>query len=188
MVEPIRQEERLPPPPKPRSGAIEFLQVCSLAFLVGAWILRQAGVSEWYPTAAIFAALLCFLLSFWLVRVPEKTLLPSSVHGFRVTQQRLRTLEQLGVPPDIREAIGSSIVDRRLTARELREELYSEIGEARVRPWLHMIFLHTKVFEPPEAKGREPELRPAKDRFMAIRVVQVIRQAFVFQAGSDEGR
>jgi hypothetical protein len=135
-----------------RSGAIELLQVFSVIAFVAAFLTRRHSAAV-YLWSEIALGVLMFLIPYFLIQLPQPEPdfhgLPKGPHGFQITRARRRTLAQLSVPPDILSTIDESIFDVYYqNGTEFREALYQLLGEARVRPWLGTIFLHSKVYRP----------------------------------------
>jgi hypothetical protein len=151
-------ENEVPPLQSPRRGAIELLQVFSLLLLPVAYLLPGG----WYRAVAIGAAVLLGAIPFFLVQPPERE--PSVIwyRGFKITSERLRTLEEVGIPHDILQAMEAMIGVYYPKSRDLRNALFLAVGEARVQPWLNVILTHAKYYgkrpaPPPQEAGAKPQ-------------------------------
>jgi hypothetical protein len=136
----------------PRSGAIELLQVFSLLMLPVAYLLLPEG---WYRAAAVIVAVVLGLIPFFLVQLPEREPSPtwSGSRGFKVTPERLLTLEEIGMPNDILQAMESMKGIYYPKSKDLRKALILIIGRARAKTYMRDILLHTQYDgDPPAAE------------------------------------
>lgn len=132
-----------------RDGAIEVLQVFSLAMLPVAYVLPGG----WWRAAAIGVAVVLGLIPFFLVKLPEREPSPdwSRARGFKVTPERLLTLEELGIPNGILQALESMKGIYYPKSTDLRKALTLVIGRPRARPYMKTILLHTQYDGAPPA-------------------------------------
>ena len=142
----------------PRHGMIELLQVFSLLMLPVAWLLPEG----WYRAAAIGLAVVLGVIPFLLVQLPEREPSVTWSHGFKLTPERLRTLEEIGIPHDILQAVETIGGVYYPKSKDLRQALFHVIGKDRVQPWLNLILRHAKYHGAPPApaqseKGREQQ-------------------------------
>jgi len=167
MMSELNQVAEAPTPPQaPRWGTIELSQVFSVLALAASYFLYRQAMTGYFRIA-LALGLILFLVPFLLVRLPDResehSRLPEGPHGFKITRERRRTLAQFSLPADILGAIDESLLDIDYkTGKELREALYVLLGEARVRPWLGIILLHSRVYRPtPEAKTGDDSIGAA---------------------------
>jgi hypothetical protein len=139
----------------PRTWIIELLQVSSLLALAAFFVLPRTGAS--YRGALLVLSGILFVTPFLLVllvKPPAIQQAPDSRLGFRITHNRIWTLEALSVPPDILQAIDKRFIDIHFAKSEdLCEALYFVLGEARVKPWMDTILLHARVYRNPAANS-----------------------------------
>lgn len=154
-----QREQTSVPPRSPRSGAIEVLQVFSLVMLPVAYALPGG----WWRAAAIAVAVVLGLIPFFLVKLPEREPSPtwSGARGFKVTPERLLTLEEVGIPNDILQAMESMKGIYYPKSKDLRKALVLLIGRARAKSYVRDILLHTQYDgEPPAPSPRESGTKP----------------------------
>jgi hypothetical protein len=138
----------------PRDGTIELLQVFSLLMLPIAWLLPDGG---WYRATTIGMAVILGFIPFLLIQLPGREPSVAWPRGFKTTSERLRTLEEIGIPHDILQGMESMVGVYFPKSRDLRQALFLAIGKDRVRPWLNLILRHSKYYGAPhlQAPGEE---------------------------------